>query len=476
MRIEMPIDVEHVINTLKNNGHDAYIVGGCVRDSIMNRIPNDWDITTSATPDEVINLFDKTIPTGLKHGTITVVIADSHIEVTTFRIDGKYSDNRKPDEVTFTNSLEEDLKRRDFTINAMVYNHEEGLIDIFNGQQDIESGLIKFVGEAEERIEEDALRMLRAVRFCSQLKFRLDICAFNAIDKNGWKLVGISGERIAMELNKILLSDRPSIGIQCLENTGLLGEISYELEYCDIPQNNPYHVYGVLKHLKVTTDCIENKLHLRLAALLHDIGKPYVITTDENHIDHFYDHAKTSADMTRVLLRRLRYDNKTVETVCKLVYNHDRQISNTETSIKRTLNRLDGDVQLFRDLIELKIADSLAQNPVYTRERLKHANDILVTLDKIIEQEQAFKVSQLNINGNDLIKIGFKGREIGDILNVLLEQVITGRLPNTYDRLFEFSKLSFSMNNLNKLLDKAIYENFESETKHLQHVQNKIND
>lgn len=456
MRIEMPIDVEYVINTLKNNGHDAYIVGGCVRDSILNMIPNDWDITTSATPDEVMNLFDKTIPTGLKHGTVTVVIENSHIEITTFRIDGKYSDNRKPDEVTFANSLEEDLKRRDFTINAMAYNHEEGLIDIFNGREDIESGLIRFVGDANERIEEDALRMLRAVRFCSQLKFRLDIHAFNAINKNSWKLIKISGERISMEFNKILLSERPSIGIQCLEDTGLLGDVSWQLEHCDIPQNNPYHIYGVLKHLMVTTDCIDNKLHLRLAALLHDIGKPYVVTTDKNNINHFYDHAKNSADMARIFLKKLRYDNKTIDTVCKLIYHHDREINNTETSVKRTLAKLDGDVQLFRDLIELKIADSLAQNPIYTRQRLKHANDLLITLDKVIEQQQAFKVNQLDINGFDLIKIGFRGKEIGEILNALLEQVISGRLPNTRERLCEFSKLTYHMNKCIDVCDKIL--------------------
>lgn len=443
MRIEMPIDVEYVLNKLTENGHDAYIVGGCVRDSIMNRVPKDWDVTTSANPEEVISLFEKTIPTGLKHGTVTVIVGDSHIEVTTFRIDGEYSDNRKPDEVIFTNSLEEDLKRRDFTINAMAYNDEDGLIDLFDGITDIEYKLIRFVGEPEERIEEDALRMLRAIRFCSQLGFRLDIYSFNAIVKNHWKINNVSKERIAMELNKILLSDKPSIGLENLHVTELLKEISYELELCDINQNNPYHIHGLFKHIKIATDCIENKLHLRLSAFLHDIGKPHVITTDENHINHFYDHAKVSADMSRGFLKRLKYDNKTIDTVCKLVYHHDRQITATESSVKRTLNKLNGDVQLFRDLIELKIADSLAQNPIYTRERLKNAQDILNMLDYVIEKEQAFKVKHLKINGFDLIKIGFMKKEIGDTLDVLLEQVMSGKLENEHDKLIKFAQCSY---------------------------------
>lgn len=476
MKIEMPNEVRIVLDKLKENGYEGYLVGGCVRDSIMNRVPNDWDITTNAKPEQIMDVFENTIPTGLKYGTITVVIDDFNIEVTTYRTDGFYADGRHPDTINFANSLEEDLKRRDFTINAMAYNDEYGLIDLFDGKQDIKEGIIKFIGEPIDRIEEDSLRMLRAVRFCSQLNFRIDYIGFNAILENSWKLIRISKERVSGELNKILLSDRPSIGINCLDQTGLLHSISFELANCDIPQNNPYHVYGLLKHLMVTTDCIENKLHLRLSALLHDIGKPEVISTDENNIDHFYDHVKASESIARMLLTTLKYDNKTIDKVCKLILYHDRQIGNSELSIKRTLNLLDGDVALFKDLIELKIADSLAQNPLYTRERLNHANNILKTLENIIMEEQAFKVKHLKINGFDLIKIGFRGRQIGEILKVLLEQVMSGRLQNTNEQLAEYSKLIYNSNILGESLQNSIHKTFLSETKHLQCVHKEIND
>lgn len=444
-KINIPNNINKVLETLMNNGYEAYVVGGCVRDSILNRVPKDWDVTTNALPEDVIKLFDKTIPTGLKHGTVTVVINNENIEVTTYRIDGDYLDNRKPESVIFTNNLQEDLARRDLTINAMAYNYKNGLIDIFNGLEDINDKVIRFVGNPNLRIEEDALRMLRAIRFSSQLGFKLDFRGYTAIRSNAQSILNISNERIQSELNKILLSDHMNVGLHLLDSTNLLTCILPELIKCKIPQNNPYHIYSVFEHSLCATTCIENELHLKLAALFHDIGKPYCISIDEDGIHHFYGHEHESARIAYDILRSLRYDNKTINHVILLIKFHDVTIGENKKSIKRLLNKLKGDSELFKDLLKLKSADILSQNPKYTKDRLIKLQNVECILNQILTEQQAFTVKDLNISGYDLLEIGFKGKEIGIVLNKLLDRVIEDEELNIHAKLYSLAELDFQM-------------------------------
>lgn len=438
MKIEMPNEVKLVLDKLKENGYEGYLVGGCVRDSIMNRVPNDWDITTNAKPDEIMNIFDKVIPTGIDYGTVTVLINDYKIEVTTYRIDGEYSDGRCPDSVQFTNTLEEDLKRRDFTINAMAYNDEDGLIDLFNGMEHIREKLIVFVGDADERIDEDALRMIRAIRFATQLEFRLSIKAYGSIMSKHKLILTISKERINSELNKILTSNNPQIGLITMKNTNMLYGIITQLVNCDVLQNNKHHVFTILNHMFMTCCYSKNKLNIRMASLLHDIAKPKVLSTDENGVDHYYGHDKLSSEMSREILQKLRYSKDFINNVSNLIYYHGTQIEPTKKSVKRMLNKLDGDIELFRDLIELKMADSLAQNPKYMREKIIKLNDILYVLDEIIKDDEAFTLKQLKINGNDLMgHLDIEGKAVGEMLNDLLELVINGYIENDKDELID---------------------------------------
>ena len=291
MKLKMPASVDIIIDSLQANGYEAYAVGGCVRDSILGRDPDDWDITTSATPWEVKAVFGRTVDTGLQHGTVTVLLGNHAHEVTTYRIDGDYEDGRHPKDVTFTASLEEDLKRRDFTINAMAYNDKSGLIDLYGGVDDIQRGCIRCVGNAEERFGEDALRILRALRFSAQLGFGIEQDTYDAICKLAQTLEKISAERIAAELTKLLLSERPEY-IQHLYETGITKVILPEFDpMIETSQNNPHHCYTVGRHTLESLKYIPAHKVLRFTMLLHDIGKPNCRTTDEDGIDHFKGHA-----------------------------------------------------------------------------------------------------------------------------------------------------------------------------------------
>lgn len=424
MNIQIPKEVERILDIIYSNGYDGYIVGGCVRDSIMGRIPNDWDICTSAEPEVMLHIFAhfKVIPTGLKHGTVTVVINKQHFEVTTYRIDKEYVDGRRPSEVEFTNSLKEDLKRRDFTINAMAYNNKEGLIDYYNGISDIHNKTIRCVGNAFDRFNEDYLRMLRAVRFSAQLEYELDIETLKAIKRLSKNIIGISKERIRDEVNKILLSQNPSMGIELLETTGLLEHIIPELQKCvKFEQKNPHHDKDVFYHTMCVLDNTESDLILRLAALLHDIAKPECFSIDDDNIGHFYRHHMKGMELAEKILKRLKYDNKTIEAVKQLVKEHMlKHEMVTPKAMKRLINRV-GKENIDR-LFKLQIADIKGSKALHDFSNLDKAK---IISEKILNEKQPLTVKDLDINGNDLKTLGVKqGKEIGVVLNKLLDMVL----------------------------------------------------
>ncbi|ACD22210.1 CCA tRNA nucleotidyltransferase [Clostridium botulinum] len=407
--INIPNDVRFILDRLKNNGHEAYIVGGCVRDSILNNIPKDWDITTKARPEEVIKLFDKVILTGVKHGTVTVLINSEGYEVTTYRMDGEYEDSRHPKKVNFVSNLKEDLARRDFTINAMAYNKVDGLIDYFEGVSDLKKKVIKTVGNSEKRFSEDALRMLRAIRFSSQLNFSISNETLNSIKNLRENIKNISKERIREEFNKILMSNTK--GIDILRETGLMEYIFPEIiKLYDFKIDNMYYNDNLYTHTIKATEEIENKLHLKLTMLFHNLLKM-------NNEDMEY-----TILQIKKFLKEFKYDNDTVNKVTDLTrYMHNSL--NTKLEIKQMLNLINLD--LFEDLLKVKESEILSQNPLYKEERLSHLLYIRENLKDVIFNNECFNLKDLNISGKDLISLGLeKGKNIGEMLNELLELVM----------------------------------------------------
>ena len=439
IKINIPKDVEYIINELDKNNYKAYIVGGAVRDSILGRNPKDWDITTNAKPEEVIEIFENcnVIPTGIQHGTVTIMINDVGYEVTTYRTEGEYSDGRHPDKVEFVSSLKEDLSRRDFTINSMAYNSSVGLVDYFDGIKDLNNKVIKCVGDPNKRFEEDKLRVMRAIRFSAQLDFKIDsrtICEIISID-NG--LEGISIERIRDEFNKILISDSSRLDI--LYTSDLTNYFIPEFDKMERNQNNPYHHLNLIDHTFLATNLIENELHLKLTMLLHDIGKLETETLDENDISHYYNHAVYSEEKAKEILTRMKYDNTTIEKVLTLIKYHDCTLESNH-SIKKMLNKI-GE-ELLGDLIKVKWADILAQNPIYAKDRLLNLVEVQLKLNDILVKNECFSLKDLNINGRDLMEelnlIG--GKQIGEILNYLLDKVLESPELNIKETLLLMAK------------------------------------
>lgn len=438
MNFELPKEVLYIINTLNRNNFAAFAVGGCVRDTLLGRTPNDWDITTNALPKDMIRIFEHTIPTGIKHGTVTVIIDSLHYEVTTYRIDGKYTDNRHPDEVVFTDSLTEDLSRRDFTINAMAFNPQSNLQDPFSGTSDLNNKLIKCVGIPDLRFKEDALRMLRAVRFSTELNFTIEEKTLLAIIRNNGLIKNVSNERIREELCKILLSSTPSIGIRLLYTTGLLNFILPELSECaGFNQHNPHHDKDVFEHTLAVLDNVPANLTLRLAALLHDIGKPKCFSLDENEIGHFYMHNIVSYNISLEILRKLKFDNNTIKSVSSLVKEHlSGNYSMTIPGVKRLINRIGTDN--LDDLFKLQIADIKGHVPPYDFAKV---NSLKKLTADILEKKQAFSINQLAVNGSDLINLGYpQGIIIGETLRKLLDIVIENPDLNTKEHLLKLAK------------------------------------
>ncbi|MCC5423436.1 CCA tRNA nucleotidyltransferase, partial [Clostridium botulinum] len=420
IKIEIPKGVKYIINTLQENGYEAYIVGGAVRDSLLERKVNDWDITTSANPQEVVNIFEnlgyKIIPTGLKHGTVTILISSIGYEVTTFRVDGEYEDNRHPKEVKFTSNLREDLKRRDLTINAMAYNDKIGLVDYFHGLEDLNNKIIKCVGNSKDRFNEDSLRMLRCIRFASQLNFHMEESIKLNIRELSRNIANVSMERIRDELCKILVSSQPVYGIKNIVELNLMDYIIPELKVCvGFKQHNIHHDKDVYEHILSVVENVPNKLELRLAALLHDIGKPKCFSIGDNGQGHFYGHQKISADMTKDILKRLKFDNKTIDKVDKLVYNHMARYNKLRTpNIKKFINKVG--IDNLDDLFELQIADIKGSAKEY--HSFDNVLNLKIKCKKIISEKQPLTIKDLDINGHDLMKLGInQGKEIGIMLN-----------------------------------------------------------
>lgn len=442
MRIDLPKKVSNIIETLENAGYEAYAVGGCVRDSILGRKPQDWDITTSAKPKEVKRLFLRTIDTGIQHGTVTVMFGKEGFEVTTYRIDGEYEDARHPKEVIYTSNLLEDLKRRDFTINAMAYNERQGLVDAFDGIGDLERKVIRCVGDAKERFTEDALRMLRALRFAAQLGFEVEERTFEAIRVMAPSIAKISAERIQVELVKLLLSDHPEL-LREVYKSGIADVILPEFsELMRTEQNNPHHCYSVGEHTIRVVENVPKDRILRLAALFHDIAKPVCKTTDEKGIDHFYGHPKEGAQMAHRIFRRLKFDVDTMQKVCGLVQWHDDNPPLQPASIRRAVHRVGED--RYPDLFVFKRADILAQSDYQRAEKLAYVDGYQKLYEQIMEEENCLSLKDLAVNGSDLIAMGIKpGKEIGVILKGLLEEVLEDPEKNEKEYLLSRVKESY---------------------------------
>ncbi len=415
--------VSTILSVLKEHGYEAYAVGGCVRDSVMGIEPKDWDIASNAVPAVIKGLFPRTVDTGLRHGTVTVLFEGEAFEVTTFRIDGVYGDNRHPEQVEFTGHLEEDLRRRDFTINAMAWNEERGLVDPFGGIQDIAEGCIRCVGDPAERFCEDALRMLRAVRFAAKLGFTIDPDTKKGIADNSYLIDHISSERIREELTGILTSDHP-MEFMLLRDTGLLVRLMPEVEACfNTQQNNPHHIYNVGEHSIRAVAAIEAEKCLRWAMLLHDIGKAVTRTTDDKGVDHFYGHAVKSTEMAETILRRLKFDNKSMDKILLLIKYHDREIVPQPSAVSRAANVIGENA--FIDLLKVKRADRSAQNSEAMEKGLVDVDLIERVYLELLEQNNCLRLRDLAIDGQDLIRMGFQeGPEIGRVLVALFDRVL----------------------------------------------------
>ncbi|MCM1040206.1 MAG: CCA tRNA nucleotidyltransferase [Ruminococcus sp.] len=440
VQIRLPQKVCDIIETLQAAGYEAYAVGGCIRDSILDREPDDWDITTSAKPEEVKKLFRRTIDTGIMHGTVTVMLDKEGFEVTTYRIDGKYEDSRHPKDVTFTASLQEDLRRRDFTINAMAYNDKDGLIDIFEGVKDMERKLIRCVGDAGERFREDALRMMRAVRFSAQLGYSIEEKTKEAIKELAPSLQNISAERIQAELVKLLVSGHPEY-LRTAYETGITAQVLPEFDICmKTQQNNPHHCYNVGEHTLHTLSFVKADKVLRLGMLFHDIGKPQTLTIDEEGITHNHGHPAMGEEMTAGILRRLKFDNDTIYKVRKIVKYHDRDVEPSSKSVRRAIHYIGEDI--FPLLFDVKYADIMAQSAYKREEKLQKLQAVKEIYEQILENRECFSLKDMAVSGSDLIAAGITpGKEIGVTLKKLLEIVIDDPACNRKDYLLSLLPL-----------------------------------
>lgn len=437
MKIQLPEHVTYIINTIEDAGFEAFAVGGCVRDSLLHKEPDDWDITTNALPEQIKALFKRTIDTGIEHGTVTVMIDREGFEVTTYRIDGEYEDSRHPKEVSFTSNLSEDLKRRDFTINAMAYNDRVGIVDIFDGVADLEAGIIRAVGNPIERFTEDALRMMRAVRFSAQLGYTIEEETRQAIKELAPTIANISAERVQVELIKLVTSKHPD-RMRTLYETGLTAVFMPEFDrMMQTKQKHPHHCYDVGEHSIHAMEAVRADKVLRLVMLFHDMGKPEVLSIDEEGIYHFHGHAAFSEKMALAILKRLKFDNDTIYKVSKLVRYHDRKIEVQKQSVRRAIHQISED--LFPYLFEVKRADVLSQSNYQREEKLAELNSLEALYKEIIRNQDCVSLKNLALNGSDLIACGIApGKQIGIILNEMLELVMEDETKNTKEALLDY--------------------------------------
>lgn len=433
----MPGYVQNVLTALEAAGYEAWCVGGCVRDLMLGRAPEDWDVTTNALPEATMALFGShAFPTGLRHGTVTVREEHRSVEVTTYRVDGDYHDHRRPDTVVFTPSLEEDLRRRDFTVNAMALSLRGDLRDPFGGQADLKAGVLRCVGKPERRFGEDALRILRGLRFAAVLGFAMDPAAAAGIHGHRALLKDIAAERIQVELFKLLCGKDAAAVLR--EYPDVVGVFWPEiLPMVGFDQRNRHHCYDVWEHTLHAVEAVEPEPVLRCAMLLHDVGKPRCFTVDQDGNGHFYGHPEISRELADDMLRRLKCAAAFRETVVRLVEWHDRNIPRTDRGLRRALRAL-GEEDL-RRLILVKRADNLAQAPEY-RDTQREIDRAEAILDKLVAADACFSLGQLTVNGRDLAALGLSGSEIGRTLNALLDKVVDGELPNERTALLEAAR------------------------------------
>ena len=444
MKIQLPEKVNTIIQTLQEHGYEAYAVGGCVRDSLLGREPGDWDITTSASPDETKKLFARTVDTGIEHGTVTVLLGKEGFEVTTYRIDGKYEDSRHPTEVIFTRNLREDLLRRDFTINAMAYNDTEGIVDIFGGMDDLKRKIIRCVGNARERFGEDALRIMRGVRFAAQLGFSLEKETKEAMTELAPTLEKISAERIQTELVKLLVSDSPEL-IREAYHLGITAVILPEFdEMMRTGQETKYHRYDVGEHTVQAVCNVPPDKVLRLTMLLHDVAKPEMKTVDADGTAHFKGHDIRGEQKAKEILRRLKFDNDTIHKVTKLVRWHDYRMPAEKKNVRKAMSKISA--ELFPMYLLVKRADILAHSMYRREEELENLSGLQKCYEEIVADNECVSLKQLAVTGTDLIGIGMKpGKQIGEVLNELLRIVLEYPEFNNKEHLLRFVQNRFDI-------------------------------
>ena len=432
--MEIPENVQAVLKTLESAGHEAWCVGGCVRDALLGRSPGDWDVTTSAQPEETLGVFGpQGLPTGLRHGTVTVKTPEGPVEVTTYRVDGAYRDHRRPESVAFTRSLDEDLARRDFTANAMARNLRGELRDPFGGREDLRRGILRCVGDPDRRFQEDALRILRGLRFAAALGLEIEPGTASAIRRNRAGLADIAAERIQTEFFKLLPGKRAAEVLRGYPE--VFGVFWPELlPMVGFDQRNRHHCYDVWEHTLHALAASPEDLVLRCAMLLHDVGKPDSFTLDEQGVGHFYGHPAVSREVADRMLRRLKCAAGFRETVVRLVEWHDKDIPRTDKSIRRALRAL-GEEDL-RRLILVKRADNLGQAPACW-DRQKELDKAEEILDKLLAEDACFSLKQLAVNGRDLLALGLSGPAVGAALEELLGKVVDGTVPNEREALLE---------------------------------------
>lgn len=441
MKIQLSDGVKVIISQINKFGFEAFAVGGCVRDSLLGLTPNDWDVCTNAKPDEIKKCFEdfKVFDTGIKHGTVSVVFKDSVFEVTTYRIDGEYADNRHPENVEFTSDINRDLARRDFTVNAMAYNEETGIIDPYDGIKDIKNKIIRCVGDPDKRFNEDALRILRGLRFASVYDFRIDKTTSDSIKANANLLDNIASERINVELNKLLCG----IGVESILNeyrdvfTVLISEITPMFDY---DQRSKHHSRDLWHHTTYAVSTVKNDPLLRVTMLLHDIGKPHVRTTDENGYCHFKNHQNVSVEIADKILHRLRYSANFIDDCLVLIKYHDVRFCGSKKQLKRLMNKIGADNT--RLLFEIQYADISAQSEYQQKQKLENIRIAKQQFEEIIKENECFTLKQLAVNGNDIKQIGITdGRQIGNILNYLMDKVIDNEIENEKSILLQAAQI-----------------------------------
>lgn len=453
-KIELPEAVREIIGALERAGFEAYAVGGCVRDSLLGREPEDWDITTSASPQEVKALFPRTVDTGIEHGTVTVLRGQKGYEVTTYRLDGEYEDHRHPRSVTFTRELAEDLRRRDFTINAMAYSEQHGLIDLFGGCGDLERGIIRSVGKPYERFSEDALRIFRAVRFSAQLDFTVENETFSAMKALAEDLRRVSAERIRTELTKLLLSEHPD-RLLLLQEAGISAVVLPEWDrMLETEQNNPYHCCSVGLHTLKALEALhalpvyraegkKGRQILSYSVLLHDCAKPDCYSEDEHGTAHFYGHQKQSAELAKRILRRLKFDNETVAAVSRLVRYHDSRytvkLDGNNAGLRRLMNRVGSEWMPF--LLAVQRADVCGHKPERILSMLRELDRMEEGVREVLEKRECVSLKQLAVSGRDLLALGYpSGPMLGRALQALLSEVLEQPEKNRCETLLGLAK------------------------------------